>query len=175
MKINRLLSLKFSREEKRFLKYFAASFVFFYAILKILPLQPLNLLVAFIQEKMLFYAGYAVFRVGTTLLVDGAAFEIVLECSGLLLMALFFSLLYATRTKISKPRLLGYFAFFFIFNLFRLAFTLGVGATYGQGALDVVHPALWFVDSAVVFAAWAKEYGFKLPRAENSFGTRRNR
>jgi exosortase/archaeosortase family protein len=161
--------LKFSQNEKRFLKYFSASFVFFYAILKILPLQPLNLFIAFAQEKILFSVGYSVFRIGTTLLVGRAAFEIVMECSGLLMMALFFSLLYATKIRIPRARLLGYFAFFFIFNLFRLAFTLAVGANYGQNALNIAHPALWFVDSAVVFACWAKEYGFKLPRAKNSF------
>ena len=127
--------------------------------MKILPLQPLNLLVAFLEEKILSAFGQGVVRAGTTLVVGNAAFDIVVDCTGLTMVIMFLSLVYATKTKIPPEKVLGYAAFFFVFNLFRLAFTLAIGANYGQGALDLVHPLLWFVDSGVVFACWAKEYG----------------
>lgn len=154
-----LFSPSLSEKEKRFLVLFVVSFVVLYALVRILPLQFLNVFIANAEQLILSSAGYAASAQGTTLFVGKAAFEIIVDCSGLVMMIMFFSLLYSTGVKIPKGRLLAYFAFFFAFNLARLAFTLAVAADYGNAALDVVHPALWFVDSGVVFAAWAKEYG----------------
>lgn len=154
-----VFSLWLSDKEKSFLARFLACYAILFALIKILPLAPVNLLVAWLQAKILSAAGFEVFMSGANLLVGSAAFEIIIDCSGFVMMILFFSLLYATRTRIPPARLLAYFAFFFLFNLARLAFTLSIGASYGDGPMNLVHPALWFVDSGVVFAAWAKEYG----------------
>ncbi|MEM4255393.1 MAG: archaeosortase/exosortase family protein [Candidatus Norongarragalinales archaeon] len=148
-----------SEKEKHFLFYFTTVFSLIFALLKLAEPRPVNLLVAQLQESLLSSAGYGVLRDGASLVVENAAFEIVVDCSGLVMMALFFALLYATKTRIPHLRMLGYFAFFFTFNLLRVAFTIAVGAEYGPQAIDVVHPALWFVDSGLVFGCWAKEYG----------------
>ena len=131
-----------------------------FILIKILPLDFLNIIVAQLQETILSQAGFSVVRDATSLTVGKAAFEIIVDCTGLVMMIMFVSLLYSTETRVSIPKILGYFAFFFIFNLFRLAFTIAIGANYGGNAIDIAHPVLWFVDSGVVFAAWAKEYGF---------------
>jgi len=150
---------RLSAKEKHFLFYFTLIFLSIFGLLKITEPQPVNLLVAQLQERLLSSAGYSIVRDGAILLLNGSAFQIVIDCSGLVMMTLFFALLYSTKTKIPLPRLLAYFAFFFLFNLLRLAFTIGVAADYGEGALGIVHPVLWFVDAGVVFACWAKEYG----------------
>ena len=150
---------RLSAKEKHFLFYFTIIFLSIFGLLKLAEPQPVNLFVAQLQEQLLSRAGFGVLRDGTTLLLNGSAFQIVIDCSGLVMMTLFFALLYSTKTRISTPRLLAYFAFFFLFNLLRLAFTIAVGAEYGEGALEIVHPVLWFVDAGVVFACWAKEYG----------------
>ncbi len=150
---------RLSAKEKHFLFYFTVIFLSIFGLLKIAEPQPVNLFVAQLQEQILSAAGYNAVRDGTTLLLNGAAFQIVIDCSGLVMMTLFFALLYSTKTRISTPRLLAYFAFFFLFNLLRLAFTIGIAADYGEGALGIVHPVLWFVDAGVVFVCWAKEYG----------------
>lgn len=154
-----IFSFSLSAKERRFLALFLISFVVLYALIHILPLQFLDVFVANAEASILSSAGHAAVTQGTTLFVGKAAFEIVVDCSGLVMMIMFFSLLYSTGVKITWQKLLKYFAFFFVFNLIRLAFTLAVSADYGNAALDVVHPVLWFVDSGVVFAAWAKEYG----------------
>ncbi len=148
-----------SEKEKHFLFYFIVVFSLIFAVLKILEPRSINLLVAQLQESILSTAGYPVLRNGTSLLVGNTAFEIVVDCSGLVMMAMFFALLYSTKTRIPHLRMLGYFAFFFFFNLFRIAFTIAVGADYGNAAINVVHPVLWFVDSGIVFACWGYEYG----------------
>ncbi|MFH1056948.1 MAG: archaeosortase/exosortase family protein [Candidatus Micrarchaeota archaeon] len=153
------MSFTISKKEKHFLLHFTALFFLSFAILKALPLQPLNSLVAFSQDKMLSAAGFSVLRQGPMLVVGSSAFEMVVDCSGLVMTVMFLALLYATKTKIPLRKTLAYMVFFLAFNLLRLSFTLATGAVYGQGVLDVVHPALWFVDSGVVFACWAKEYG----------------
>ena len=153
------INFKLSKEEKHFLFYFVLTFAFLFALIKILPLDSLNFFVAEIQEKILSLAGYEVAREGTLLLVGSAAFEIVIDCSGLVMLIMFASLLYSTNTRLSWKKIVFYSAFLFVFNLARLAFTLAVGANLGNQTLDIVHPALWFVDSGLVFGVWAKEYG----------------
>lgn len=154
-----VFSFSLSTKERRFLALFIISFVVLYALIRILPLQFLTVFIANAEASILSSAGHAAVAQGTALFVGNQAFEIVVDCSGLVMIILFFSLLYSTGVKISWQKLLKYFAFFFVFNLIRLAFTLAVSADYGNAALDIVHPVLWFVDSGVVFAAWAKEYG----------------
>ena len=146
-------------DEKHFLIHFLASFALMFLLIKILPLEPLNLLVAQAQEAILSNVGLPVARAGTLLTVGSTVFQIVVDCSGLVMIILFLSLVYSTKTKTPVSRILLYSVFFFLFNLGRLAFTLAIGAIYGMQALDLLHPALWVVDSGVVFAAWAREFG----------------
>lgn len=148
-----------SGKEKHFIFFFIVVFSAIFAVLKFTEPRPVSLFVAELQQSILSSAGYSVLRDGTNLVVNNAGFEIVVDCSGLVMMAMFFALLYSTKTRIPHLRMLGYFAFFFAFNLLRIAFTIAVGAEYGNNAIDVVHPALWFVDSGLVFACWGKEYG----------------
>jgi hypothetical protein len=74
---------------------------------------------------------------------------------------MFLALYYATPnfSKNKPPRPprspWPYVFFLFIFNLARVLATLAVGISFGGAALGVAHFALWFVDSAVVLAAWA--------------------
>ena len=139
--------------------HFLVSFTLLFFVIKVLPLEPLNLFVANAEQVILSNAGLHIAREGVLLSIGKAVFQIVVDCSGLVMIILFLSLVYSTKTRVKPSKILLYSVFFFAFNLLRLAFTLAVGAFYGTQALDAVHPALWFVDSGVVFAAWAREYG----------------
>lgn len=147
-----------SKKQRDFAISFTLLSLAAFALIKILPLAPLNNAVAGAQQGILSSLGFNVMRDGTTLVVGNAAFDIVSECTGLVMIAIFLALLYSTGLKLEHSKIALYLAFFFVFNLARLAVTLAVGAQYGLNVLDVVHPVLWFVDSGIVFGAWAKEY-----------------
>ena len=113
---------------------------------------------------MLNSAGIQAINSGPLVSVENSQllFEIVNECSSLVMISILASLLLATSWLNDKQKIVGFAfgaLFLFVFNLFRLAGTIAVGARYGQSALDVVHIALWLFDSLLVVVIWAKISG----------------
>ncbi|MGB9577084.1 MAG: archaeosortase/exosortase family protein [Candidatus Norongarragalinales archaeon] len=142
------------------------AFLFFvpFALVHFVDFQPLNYAVAWIEAFLLAALGYSVSLTGTTLSVDGESFKIIVDCTGLVLVILFFALLYATPLKEEKREkaLLWGAPFLFAFNLLRLLFALTVGAVLGRTALEAVHLVLWFADSGVALFLWAQAAEIKL-------------
>lgn len=96
----------------------------------------------------------------STLSTSFAEFEIVTECTGLVLVLMLAALLIATPAELCPPkRKLAYFAvfapFLIAFNALRLFLTLYLG-TLWPAWFDGIHAFFWLVDSAVVFAVWVK-------------------
>ena len=108
-----------------------------------------------VEGALLAASGVPVLVDGALLHAGGASFEIVAECSGLVMAAMLIALFFASGCR-RWGWLAGGVAFLLLFNVARLWFTLYAGAVWGQGALDVVHPVLWFVDAGIVLALWAK-------------------
>jgi len=147
-----------------FLLSFLALFFVPFALIHFLPLGFASEAVASVEETMLKAAGYATQRDGAFLSIGGKSdFEIVTDCTGLVMVILFFALLYSTPSKADKPRaLLIYAPVLLSFNLARLFATLVAHYHFGPAVFEGVHVALWFVDSAVVLWCWSRATGAKL-------------
>ena len=143
---------------KAFLLRFFPAMAALYAAIILVPLPWLYAGIASLETNFLNGAGIPAASNGALIHVDGASFEIVAECSGLVMAAMLVSLFYASKTKRWRW-LAGGMVFLLLFNLARLFATLYAGASWGQAALDLVHPALWFVDTGLVLAIWARAEG----------------
>jgi len=92
-----------------------------------------------------------------------SGFEIIADCTGLVMVVLLFALLYSTESKADKPRELAFYApFLLAFNLVRLFATLLAHYHLGEAGFEAVHAALWFVDSGVVLWCWSRATGVRL-------------
>jgi len=147
--------MKSGSREKNFFAKFMVSFFILYALLYLLDLRFLTNFVASVQSQALALAGFPNALSGSFISLEKISFEVVRECTGLVMIFMLAALLYATRTK----RALYYFAIFapvlFAFNLLRLFATFWFGAALGTQAMELTHILLWFVDAAVVFFLWA--------------------
>jgi exosortase/archaeosortase family protein len=152
------------REEKSFLIKFALLFSIPYVLIHFLPLGFLTEFVAFAESKLVSFTGASAAAQGSTLLVDGKIFEIIPDCSGLVMIILFAALLYSTKLSAGKRArgMLLFIPLLFVFNLLRLFLTLMVGVAWGVDAFNAAHVVLWFVDSAVVLLAWAAASEIKI-------------
>lgn len=148
--------MKIGNREKSFFVKFIAAFFLLYALLYVFDLRFLTNFIASVQSQALALTGFPNSLDGSVISIPGrAVFEVVRECTGLVMIFMLAALLYATRTKSS----LYYFAIFapllFVFNVVRLFATFYVGASLGIQAMEVAHVLLWFVDAAAVFFLWA--------------------
>ncbi len=148
-----------SREQKFFLTRFPFYFLVPYALLLLVKPAFLTNAIASLEALLLNAAGFNATAAGSTLFANNAVFQIIPDCSGLVMIFLFLALFYATpRASFVRKRgttaIAAYAVGLFIFNLLRLFVTLSIGAAYGEGALNAAHAALWFVDAGVVLAAW---------------------
>ncbi len=92
-----------------------------------------------------------------TLHAAGATFEIIPDCTGLMLIAMLAALLYATRSVTNEHKiktLLWATPLLLIFNLLRLTTTIYIFANFGQTTFETAHLLLWIIDSLLVIAIW---------------------
>jgi exosortase/archaeosortase family protein len=151
------LALDFSKitaEEKTFLIRFLIAFAALFIVATPLPLTPLLEWIAHTEADWLIFSGMLAYSDGAVVHAGGIAFEIVNECSSLVMIALLASLLIAGGAKSDWKALAIGIPVLFAFNLLRLFATMWVGATYGEAALDTIHYLLWLVDSAFVLGLW---------------------
>lgn len=140
-----------------FLLKFFALFAVLFTALYFAPLSFLTSFIASIESIFLNFFGLPVMQVGSLIVFNDFVFQIVNECTGLVMLSMLAALLYATPTMSSKDKYfgLGLFAVpLLLFNLLRLFLTLFVGLSFGQSALDATHFILWIVDALVVFLVW---------------------
>ena len=117
-------------------------------------LAPLLEWIAGTQANWLYSAGIDAFAEGSVVHANGSQFEIVNECSSLVMIALLAALLFAGGKKSDWKALAIGVPLLFAFNLLRLFATIAIGASFGDGALDPVHYLLWIVDAGLVLAVW---------------------
>jgi exosortase/archaeosortase family protein len=165
-------ALSLRESEKQFLAKFFAIFFALFLLLKAMDVAPVvssafelvKTGVAATEQALLQGTGFSVSRQGDTLFHGAQAFQIVMECTGLVLVALLVALLYSTNVKKQRKHraLLIYTPFLLVFNVARLYATLWTGITIGIPAMDIVHPALWIVDSLLVLFLWARAAEIRL-------------
>lgn len=152
------------KSELEFLGRFFLLFFIPYILLHVADVSPLSSAIAGVESSALSAAGFPASSSGSLLFVGESVYEIVPDCTGLVMVILLFALLYSTPLD-SNRRLRGLLVFtplLLAFNLARLAVTLLTGAWFGPTALEGAHVLLWFVDSAVVLLAWGRAAGVKL-------------
>ncbi len=158
--------------EKQFLFKFFTIFFALFILLKAVDstapfsyaTQPAKLAVAASQEFLLQNIGIETTRLGEFLFHEQHAFQIIIECTGLVLVILLIALLYSTDVKPhgKKRALFIYAPLLLLFNIGRLYATIWTGITFGIPAMDVVHPVLWIVDSGLVLFLWARAAEIKI-------------
>jgi hypothetical protein len=168
------LGLRFTVEQIDFLKKFPLLFFIPYFAIRLFDWTFLTSVIAAFESSALAALGFANERIGSIIFVAGAsggseAFDLVVDCSGAVMIIMFLALYYATgdfsgknenknrkENKKEKPRSpWPYVPLLFVFNLGRILVTLAVGLSFGAFALQATHFVLWFVDSAFVIACWA--------------------
>lgn len=158
------LGWRFSAEQREFLKKFPLYFFVPYIGMRFVDWSALTQAIAAFESVALASLGYANERIGSMIIAStanggGGAFDLIVDCSGVIMIIMFLALYYSTEIPSKrgrKPRSPWvYLPLLFVFNLFRLLVTLVVGVSMGSGALQATHFALWWVDSGVVLAAWA--------------------
>lgn len=147
-----------TKENALFLVKFLVLFFVPYAFIHVVDLSAVNEAVAGVQGAMLNAAGLPTAVQGTHLAITvggrQAFFNMIIDCSGLMMVILFFALLYSTPIKRGRLKwLLAFTPLLLAFNAVRLFVTIAAAVLYN--AFEVVHMALWFVDSAVVLLCWA--------------------
>ncbi len=156
--LSRVLDSVFSLPPKSAFSGFALRFaVFFgvpYALLHLLPLTPLLEVLAELESALLQWAGVESVRFGAVLSSNVAWFEIVPDCSGLVMVILLGALLWSTPVRQPERFFVVFAPALFAFNVVRLFAVLYVGGVFGQGPLDAVHLGLWMVDAGIVLALW---------------------
>jgi len=142
-----------------FLARFFPAMILLYAAILLFPQPELYAHIASFEAGALNALGVPAASQGSHIYAGNAAFVIVAECSGLVMIAMLIALFFASQSAKWKDLAVG-IAFLLVFNLLRVLVTVYSGAVMGQNALDIVHPALWFVDAGVVMAIWAKSEGY---------------
>jgi len=114
--------------------------------------------VASAEALMFRVGGFAVSQNASLLFVEGVPFEIVADCTGLMMVFLLLALLWATPVDENRRlrAFLVWTPFLLGLNLLRMFITLFVGVSAPQ-LMDAAHVALWFVDSGAVVLIWMHE------------------
>ncbi len=167
-----IFSTRLAAKEKEFLLKFFAIFFALFLLLKAIDATPpaseatnaVKLAVAAAEETLLQNTGFAISRQGTLLSNGAQGFEIIVECTGLVLVILLVALLYSTDVKPHRRKraLLLYAPALLGFNIVRLYATIWTGLTFGFPAMDLVHPALWIIDSLLVLFLWSRAAEIRL-------------
>ena len=150
----------FGQKAKEFLLRFFVAFAALFLLVEAIKLPFLYEAIASFEAAALSSFGIAAVSQGAFIHATNASFEIVAECSGLVMVSMLAALLFASKAKNSLQWLVAGGVFLFLFNLLRLFATLYAGVAWGPYALDVVHALLWFVDAGVVVAIWGKAEKF---------------
>ena len=151
-------------EEKRFVIRFLVAFFLFYAAIHaidwMLPalLYPLKRLVALSLAPLLSAVGIASTIDGIIVVTAAAKYTMAIECTGLVIVALLASALYASEMKMRSIAyaLAFYVPFLFAFNIARVLFTIWAETVYGSGAFEFAHALSWLADSIIVVLIWAR-------------------
>ena len=150
----------FSRTASSALVFLLKFFTLFAALFTALYFTPLFFLtnfIAFIESSLLNSAGFQVTQIGSLVVSSVIVFQIVNECTGLVMLSMLAALLYATPSISRNEKIRGFALFalpLLLFNLARLFATMIVGISFGQTFLDGVHLLLWLVDALAVFLVW---------------------
>lgn len=145
----------------QFLTRFLILFLPLYALIELTTIyfsnNFLTQLIATIQTTLLKTIGITVTQSNNLLRAAGTTFEIIPDCTGLMLIAMLASLLYATRSVTNETKIktltLGAAALL-VFNLLRLTLTIYIFVNFGQTAFELIHLALWIIDSLLVLTIW---------------------
>lgn len=152
------MGFSLKENEKKFLLLFFIGFAALYLLVQALPIEFALEGIASFETQALNYAGVAASSSQTIVFTPSMEFEIIKDCSGLLMVGLLAALLFSSSSdhRKSLSTLLLFAPLLLAFNLLRLFATLFVGAQYGQQIMDAVHFALWIVDSLIVLLIWWK-------------------
>ena len=147
-----------ARREWLFLIKFFALFLIPYALIHIIDLGWLTSAIASTESWLFNAAGIPSSVVGSEIIAAGTSYTIIADCTGLVMVAMLFALLWATPLKDKRRWLFLAIGvpFLLLFNLARLFVTLWAGVALGPVALEAVHLCFWFVDAAAAVAVWAK-------------------
>lgn len=154
------------RASLRFLAVFALTFGVPYIVMQRVDLSIMTGWIAAFESWVLRSFSIPAFSVDSLIFIanSSAVYQIVAECTGLVMVILLFALLYSTPLD-SRRRLRSlalYIPLLLAFNLLRLAVTFLAGSLVGPSALEPTHVALWFVDSGVVLAVWSESAQIRL-------------
>ena len=138
---------------------FLLVFFILLALIHFIDFSTLASVVASVESELLSTLGFTVLKFKSTVIVNSTPFLITVDCTGVVLIILLFSLFISTQTGSLKQFILFSILLFF-FNITRLLLTLEVGSVYGLNAMELTHVSLWLVDSAVVFIIWLGVAGF---------------
>jgi|YelNatPaOPRAMG01_1025707.scaffolds.fasta_scaffold09734_6 hypothetical protein len=138
---------------------FLLVFFILLALIHFIDFSTLASVVASVESELLSTLGFTVLKFKSTVIVNSTPFLITVDCTGVVLIILLFSLFVSTQTGSLKQFILFSILLFF-FNITRLLLTLEVGSVYGLNAMELTHVSLWLVDSAVVFIIWLGVAGF---------------
>lgn len=148
-----------SEKEKKFLLVFFASFAALYLAVQLLPINFFLNWLAGTEAELLKFLGVQATAGQALVFTPTAEFEIIRDCSGLVMVALLAALLLATGSKKIFGTLALFAPLLVIFNVFRLLATLFVGARFGSAALEAAHFSFWIADTALVLLIWAHGEG----------------
>jgi len=140
-----------------FVLKFALLFGVPYALIHVIDIGFVTNAVASAEALMFRLGGFSVAQSASLLFVEGVPFEIVADCTGLMMVFLLLALLWATPVERSRARaFLVWAPFLLLFNLLRMFITLFVGFS-APSLMGAAHVALWFVDSGAVILIWMHE------------------
>ncbi len=148
--------------ESGYAEDFVKFLVVFFALFAFIHLLDVSLLTSFLaglEGFLLSSLGFATVVSNSLLTVNSISFLVSVDCSGLVLIVLLFSLFVSTGVG-SVRNFVFFSALLFLFNIARLLLTIEVGGVFGFGVMEATHIFLWFVDSGVVFAIWLCVGGF---------------
>ncbi len=137
-----------------FVPRFAVFFGVPYVLLHVLPLAPLLESIAAVESAMLQWAGVASAHFGAVLSSNAAWFQIVPDCSGLVMVILLGGLMWSTPVRRPERFFVVFAPMLFLFNFVRLFAVVYAGGVYGQGVQDAAHLGLWLLDAALVLGLW---------------------
>ena len=141
-----------------FVLKFALLFGIPYLLIHVINIGLVTNAVASAEALMFRAGGFSVSQNASLLFVNGFPFEIVADCTGLMMVFLLLALLWSTPVDAHRRlrALIVWTPFLLCFNLLRMFITLFVGFSAPQ-TMDVAHVALWFVDSGAVVLIWLHE------------------
>ncbi|MFH0834783.1 MAG: archaeosortase/exosortase family protein [Candidatus Micrarchaeota archaeon] len=141
-----------------FVLKFALLFGIPYAAIHLIDIGVVTNAVASAEALLFRLGGFSVSQNASLLLVEGVPFEIVADCTGLMMVFLLLALLWATPVDEERRvrAFLVWTPFLLGFNLLRMFITLSAGF-YAPQLMDVAHVVLWFVDSGAVVLIWMHE------------------